>query len=72
MSEKSTHGGKREGAGRKSTGKTEYLRTPVAQPWTDEQRAAVEWWEAWTPRDRLMYIVELWYDCGCKLPRGKR
>lgn len=67
-----THGGKRPGAGRPSTGKkTEYLRTPVAKPWTKEHQAAMEWWESKTPRDRLMYIIELWFDCGCPEPRER-
>lgn len=46
----------------------EYLRTPIAMPWSQDQKQAIEWWESLTPRDRLMYIKELWQDCGWPKP----
>jgi hypothetical protein len=66
-----THGGKREGAGRKSTGKTEYLRTPVLTPKTTDQANAIAWYASLTPRDRLAYITELWFDCNCPNPKNR-
>lgn len=65
------HGGKREGAGRPPTGKPEYLRSPVLAPKTDDQKAAIAWWESLSPRDRLAYIKELWQDCGWPRPHVK-
>lgn len=67
----STHGGKREGAGRKATGTTEYLRVPIVKPWSKEQEAAMAWYGSLTPRDRLMYILEMWFDCNCPLPKNR-
>lgn len=71
-----THGGKRvpgpgKKLGRPATGQVEYLRIPIVKPRSEEQLAAIAWWESLTPRDRLWHLKELHSDCGWPKPHIK-
>lgn len=69
---KGKSGGRREGSGRPPVAQRKpppvYRRPPMTEPRGEEQRAAMEWWESLTPRERTKQVLDLWDARGYPQP----